>query len=394
MFPERRFDRLRINRYYRGVNSHRQAADAYRRHAGSAGAPRDSDDRKRQSEASSGRFLKTGINAEDLQELGGVDRAAKLLILLGAERASKVLAKLEPSEVERLAAAVMRTPRVRASESLGLLEKVGEGAVAPARAGGPEVARRMLVQAFGEEDGERIFFRSVPHAAARHFQFLEEVEPHQLVGLLKEESPAAIAVILTHISAEKAGRVVESIGPERARDVIRRIGRMQRLDRDVVLRIEDALRSKIRRQGRHVTQTVEGPSTLAAILRGMSAAQERTVLEAIALTDPELSRVVTEQLYTAEIVHRIDPRGLQDLLRDFDESELATVLKGKDEEFRGAVLRSVSERRRSMITEEYQRLGPQPRSEVDEATREFVNHVRRLVEEGRVLVRSEDDHYT
>lgn len=382
------------------VDPRRRAADAYQKQATSPPDSADaagSDDPDRQTDGGVKRrphFLKTGISPDQLLAGGGVERAAKLLILLGTERAAPILAQLDEADTERIAAYIMQTPRVRTSESDALLEKIGEAPPAPPRAGGPEVAREMLVRALGEEAGERVFFRSVPNAAARHFQFLDGVEPHQMVVLLKEESPPAIAVILAHIQPAVAGKVLEALGPERARDVVRRIGRMQRLDRDVVLRIEEALRAKIRRQGRQITQAVEGASTLAAILRAMPASDERALLEAIDVTDPQLSTTVKDQLYTEEIIYRLDDRGLQELLRDFDEAEIALVMKGKDEAFRSAILRNVSERRRELISDEYQRLGPQRRSDVDEATRDFVLHIRRAEQAGRVLVRWDDDHYT
>ncbi len=323
----------------------------------------------------------------------GPERVAHLLIAMGSERASEILGRLEPAEIEMVAKAIIQTPSVRRAEAERLLEAIGQTGEERKLAGGPEIAREMLIRAFGEDRGERFFRDAVPEAAPSHFQFLDDLEPHQLRLLFKDESAGAIAVVIPHLDRESAGAVLSTLPPDRQTEVVRRVARMGRLNRDVIVRIEDAVREKIRQQGRQVTQRVDGNEKLAAILRHMAPSAEGEILHALDVVDPELSRSVKERLYTTDLLFLIHDRDLADLLREFEDHQLALFLKGKTEELRARVLRAVSERRRAFITEEYAHLGAQKREDVDEITHELLERLRELEEDGTILVPREGDRY-
>ncbi|MCK4516009.1 MAG: hypothetical protein KAU31_12170 [Spirochaetaceae bacterium] len=323
----------------------------------------------------------------------GPERVAHLLIAMGSERASEILGRLEAAEIEMVAKAIIQTPSVRRAEAERLLEAIGQTAEERKLAGGPEIAREMLVRAFGEDRGERFFRDAVPEAAPSHFQFLDDLEPHQLRLLFKDESAGAIAVVIPHLDRENAGAVLSTLPPDRQTEVVRRVARMGRLNREVIVRIEDAVREKIRQQGRQVTQSVDGNEKLAAILRHMAPSAEGEILHALDVVDPELSRSVKERLHTVDLLLLIHDRDLADFLREFGDSELALFLKGKTEELRARVLRAVSERRRVSITEEYAHLGAQKREAVDKITHELLERLRELEEDGTILVPREGDRY-
>lgn len=367
--------------------STRRAADAYgktQKPAPLEPASRDAKDRDEPA------FEKVGPVAT------GPERVAHLLIAMGPDRASEVLERLDGAEIEMVTKAIIETPGVRRADAemlLGAIGRAGAERSLVGGAGGPEIAREMLVRAFGEDRGERFFRDAVSETAPSHFQFLNDLEPHQLRLLFRDESAGAIAVVITHIDRESAGAVLSNLPPDQQTEVVRRVAGMGRLNREVIVRIEDAVREKIRQQGRQVTQSVDGNEKLAAILRHMAPSAESEILRALDLVDPDLSRSVKERLYTADLLLLVSDRDLADLLRDFGDSELALFLKGKTEELRARLLRAVSERRRVLISEEYAHLGPQKRDDVDEITHELLERLRKLEEEGTILVPREGDRY-
>ena len=364
----------------------RRAADAYGKIQKLARSePVNRDDKDQDPPA----FEKVGFDSV----ASGPERVAHLLIAMGPERASEILGRLESAEIEMVAKAIIQTPSVRRAEAERLLEAIGQTAQERRLAGGPEIAREMLVRAFGEDRGERFFRDAVPEAAPSHFQFLDDLEPHQLSLLFRDESAGAIAVVIPHLDRESAGAVLSTLSPDRQTEVVRRVARMGRLNREVIVRIEDAVREKIRQQGRQVTQSVDGNEKLAAILRHMAPSAEGEILHALDVVDPELSRSVKERLHTVDLLLLIHDRDLADFLREFGDSELALFLKGKTEELRARVLRAVSERRRVSITEEYAHLGAQKREDVDKITHELLERLRELEEDGTILVPREGDRY-
>ena len=394
--------------YHRRMDRRKRAIDAYRRvrdgsgDTAAVGTPRDSRDDGPGgfSKTTTGRpeqrppeHSNTPRSIADMVEGEGPERAARLLIALGPERSAEILRHLDEAEVEAVAGAIVATRGFRASE---LDEAVAEAtsAVTDRRLhGGPEVAREFLRRAFGEEEGERRFFRSVPNAPSVHFAFLNDFEPAQLAAVIKGESPAAAALILAHISRESAAKVLSRLAADKRADVARRIARMGSLSRDVVVRVEEAVREKIRRQGRQVTQGVDGPATLAAIMRHMAPGSGDALLAELRQANVDLGDEIEKKLFTTEVLLELTDRHLADLLRDFSDREIALFLKAKDEQLRSRVLRALSDRRGASVSEEYAHLGAQRREEVDRVTAEVLERMRELEEDGSILVPREGDHY-
>ena len=330
--------------------------------------------------------------ARELSQLldggGGVQRAARLLISMGSERASRVIARLSQAEVEQVARAIMETGRVSRAD----VANPPENESLPLT-GGPEAAREMLIAAFGEEEGERRFFTAVPNAPQRHFAFLNELEPSQIQAALRDESPGVLALVLAHIDKERSAQVFALL-PRHVQPVLaRRIARMGRLSRSTVVQVEAAIREKIRAVGTQKSQESGGTAQLAAIVRHLPLSEAEELLAELATVDPEMSSIIRRELVTVDVLERLASRDLADLLREFDEREIALFLKGKRQELRAAVLRAVSDRRATDISELFAHLGPQRKEDVDQVTQEVLDRLQERERDGTLLVPREGDRY-
>lgn len=291
--------------------------------------------------------------------------------------------------------AMIELGRIRGDELQNLIRTGREDGAPPVREirGGPDVAREMLSAAFGPEEGGRFFFRAVPNAPAHHFEFVNELEPVQLRSVLRDESPSAIALVLAHVDRQLAAAVVRELPAETQGEVARRIAKMGRLSREVVVRVEEALREKVRRQANEVTDRVEGTETLAAILRHMHPSEGDSILRDLREESVDLAGEIESRLYTVDLLRSISQRDLADLFRELEDTTIAVFLRGKDESLRAAVLRSLSDRRAQLVSDEYAHSGPQPRETVDEATALVLNRLRILEEQGAILVPRKGDYY-
>jgi flagellar motor switch protein FliG len=318
---------------------------------------------------------------------GGVTRAAKLLMLLEQDAAAEILKHLSENEIEKITKEIADTGKVDRGEAHRILEDfhVKQASVAPV-SGGTELAKEMLVNTFGSERGLSLYRRAVPIEIDNPFDFLDDLDFQQILMLLKKESGSVVSVILPYMASRTASQVLEALPPELQMKVVKRIARMEKISPDALMRVAEALREKIRKQGTLVTEEVDGPNVLADILANMSADAERDILEELDGDNPELVEHIRDRLFTIDVVFFLSEQDLQAVLREFAEEEIAVVLKGKTEEIRERILDNVSARRRSLVVEEGERLGPMKRREVEKATREFVAYVRELADEGRILL--------
>jgi flagellar motor switch protein FliG len=94
---------------------------------------------------------------------------------------------------------------------------------------------------------------------------------------------------------------------------------------------------------------------------------ERSILEWLDNTDPELAEQVRSQMFVLEDIVTIDDRSLQQVLREVEANDLATALKGVRPDVRDKVVRNLSERAAENLNEEIELLGPVRTRTVEEA---------------------------
>lgn len=339
-------------------------------------------------ERSAEALLKTGAEP-------GVARAAKFLLLLGTEEASKVLSHLSPAEIEAVSREILKVKDIDAIEANEILAEFGWLVRTKGWSveGGPETAEKMLTAAFGPERARSLLRRAAPDSL-RPFRFLNDFEPKDLHLILKDESPQVLAVILPYIEPKRASGLVERLPEELRVEVVKRVAKLEKVSPEILLRVEEGLKERIRRMGSVSSEEVDGTAALAGILRHVDPRLEEQVLDALADESPELSKNVRERLFTMDDVLRVPDRELQKALRDFQDRDVALVLKGRTEAFKEKLLRNVSSNRRTMILDEYSILGAVRREDADEAAREFLAYLKRAWEEGDLALEGDDDLVT
>jgi len=336
-------------------------------------------------ERSAEALLKTGTEP-------GVARAAKFLLLLGTEEASKVISHLGPDEVEAVSREILKVKDLDAIEANEILAEFGWLVRTKGWSveGGPETAEKMLTAAFGPERARSLLRKASP-GSLRPFRFLNDFEPKDLHLILKDESPQVLAVILPYIEPKRASGLIERLPEELRIEVVKRVARLDKVNPEILLRVEEGLKERIRHIGTVSTEEVDGEAALAGILRHVDPRLEERVLDALADENPELSRNVRERLFTLDDVLRVPDKELQKALRDFQDRDIALFLKGRDEDFKEKVLRNVSSNRRTMIVDEYSILGAVRREDAVEAAAEFLSYLKRAWEDGDIALEGDDD---
>ncbi|GHV13012.1 flagellar motor switch protein FliG [Spirochaetia bacterium] len=336
-----------------------------------------------------------GSKAEDSK----YRRVAKFLILIGGDEASKILSHLEPDQVEEISREIASIRGITAEEGAAILDEFRSLLSASygytgSAIGGVEAARRLLYAAFGPEKGEALLNKSVPGSRENPFGFLEDFSGDQIALLLKEESAATAALILSRLSPKFSAEVLSRCTEERKLNIVRRIGRLNQVAPEVLERVASALMEKARHIGAAGTVNVDGMSTLAEILKAGDYSFGDRLLNELEDDDPDLGRDLKERLYTLDDVVNADDRPLQEKLRIMSDHDIALLLKGKNSEFAEKLLSNVSAQRRALIRDEGEILGPVSRKDVDEAARDFLAWFRLNRESGNILLLSDEDVIT
>lgn len=324
----------------------------------------------------------------------GVRKAAVLLIQLGRDRAAEVLAHLSETDVERVSAEVARLESVSAEESAAVLSEFHTLMQARAHIsqGGLSFAQELLEQSLGPERAAEIMERLQAAAVQMPFQFLHRADPAQLRSFIVNEHPQVIALVLAHMTPDKASLLLSGLPSELQARVAHRIAVMDRTSPEIVRTVEATLERKFSSmlQPQELSR-VGGVDPLVNIINRSDRATERQIVEGLEAFDPELADEVKSRMFMFEDIITLDDRSVQLVLRQIDGAELALALKGVSDVVRTKVTSNLSERAAENLLEEVELLGAVRLTQVEEAQQSIIRTIRQLEEQGQIMVRRGND---
>ncbi|WNV75153.1 flagellar motor switch protein FliG [Geodermatophilus sp. DSM 44513] len=319
----------------------------------------------------------------------GLRKAAVFMAQLSKEEAGVLLAKLRPREVEAITRELVRLGAVDVADVDDVMKEF-HGLVSAQQfvgRGGVEFAREVLAASFGEGKADDLLARV--NAAYREVPFssLRNADVRQLVTFLKDEHPQVIALVLAHLSAAQSAEVLAALPAEQQAGVAHRIATMDRTSPEMVRLVEEELGRRMGSLLAHQDMTTAGGvEALVEIMNRSPRPTERSILEWLDNTDPELAAQVRDQMFVFEDIVTIDDRSLQQVLREVEANDLATALKGVRPDVRDKVVRNLSERAAENLAEEIELLGPVRSSTVEEAQGKVVATIRAMEERGELTI--------
>ena len=329
--------------------------------------------------------------------LTGRQKVAALLISLGSELSSDLLTRFNERDVDRVTVEVLRMQRVPSS----VLEAVqGEfyemlRADETLAAGGVDYAREILERALGSDKGGEIMDRILAGSQSLPFDFVKSSDPSQLLNFISNEHPQTIALVLSHLSPQQAATVLAALPTDQQSDIARRIATMGQTSPEVIRQVESSLREKM---SSFIVEDVTlsgGVDFLVKVIQNVDRGTEKTILDFLDESAPELSDEVRKGMFLFEDIGALDDRSIQRILRDVDSKDLTIALRGSGDELKEAVFRNMSSRAADILREEMDMSGPVRLRNVEEGQQRIVNIIRKLEEAEEIVVSrgGEDDAF-
>ncbi|MBK8914648.1 MAG: flagellar motor switch protein FliG [Phycisphaerales bacterium] len=320
--------------------------------------------------------------------MSGLRKAAILLIALNQDTAAELL-KILPQEmveeVSREAASLDTVPPE-------LREKVVTEfySIVLARqyvdSGGLSWARSVLQKTLSPEDAKKVITTIEHHVHEQPFSFLQKTEVENLLMFLQEEHPQTIALVLAHLAPAMASEVLVALPAERQIDVVTRIARMEQTSPDVIKEVERGLEKRLSGMMTERFEKVGGALAVAEILNLSGRAAEKTILEGLEQLTPDLVDDIRRLMFVFEDILRVNDKGIQSMLKEVDNEELALALRTASDELKEKIFRNMSERAVTLIKEEMEFMGPVRVSDVEAAQKKIVDVVRRLEDAGEIII--------
>jgi len=321
-------------------------------------------------------------------EISGRKKAAILLISLGADVSSEVFKHLSEEEIEAISSEIARTGTVSPEVKNAVLQEFYEIMLAQGfiSQGGVDFAKEVLTKALGEHKTERILNRVQGLGEGTSFEMLRKVDPDIIANFLKNEHAQTIALVLANLDPSIMGPVIAKLPPELQPEVAYRIATMDRPSPEVLHAIEEVLEKHISSDFEQITAKIGGTKRVAEAMNEIDSEMWQNILEGMEEIDPEVAAEVKSQMFVFNDIVLLDNRSVQELLKEIETKELAVALKAASNEVKEKLLSNMSKRAAEALKEEMEYLGPMRLIEVEAAQQRIADTVRRLEEEGRIII--------
>jgi flagellar motor switch protein FliG len=330
---------------------------------------------------------------EDLRSLSGPERAAIFLLSLGEEHGAKLWAMLDEDEVKELSQLMSNLGTVSSTlvEKL-LAEFVSQLSSTGSLMGSYESTERLLQRFIPTDKVAQIMEEIRGPAGRTMWDKLANVNESVLANYLKNEYPQTVAVVLSKIKSEHAARVLGALPEEFALDVVQRMLRMESVQKDILDKVEQTLRTEFMSNLARTAKR-DAHEMMAEIFNNFDRQTENRFLTALEERNRESSERIKALMFTFEDLGKLDPGSVQTLLRHVEKDKLAIALKGATDSLRDVFFSNMSERAGKILREDLEALGPVRLKDVDEAQMRMVNVAKDLANKGEIMISSkqEDD---
>jgi flagellar motor switch protein FliG len=152
--------------------------------------------------------------------------------------------------------------------------------------------------------------------------------------------------------------------------------------------VEDSLESRMKSTFSQQMEKAGGVPAVAQILNVADRMTNKGIMENLETDNPEMVEEIKRLMFVFEDLLKLDDKAIQTLLKEVDDSQWSTALKGASEEIKQKVMGNLSQRAAESLKEDMEYLGPVRVSDVEAMQQQIVDTIRRLEDTGEIDVSS------
>jgi flagellar motor switch protein FliG len=317
----------------------------------------------------------------------GVNRSALLLMSLGEDCAVEVFKFLGPKEVQKLGFAMANMNAVKREDMDKVLGDFIASTQNRANLGAAdEYIRSVLTKALGTDKAANLLDRILQGNDNNGIESLKWMDSIAVAELIKNEHPQIIATIMVHLEPDQSSEIMGHFVERLRNDVLLRIATLEGVQPAALKELNDVLTQLLSGSDKLKKSAMGGVQMAADMLNFMGSAVETSAVANIREYDPELAQKIQDKMFTFDNVLDIDDRGIQLLMREIQSDSLIIALKGTSQALREKIFKNMSQRAAEMLREDLEAKGPVKLSEVEGEQKEILKIVRRLADEGQIVL--------
>ncbi len=324
----------------------------------------------------------------NFESMTAMQKAAVALVAFGPEVSAIVLKGMHEQDLENITIEIANLRDVPADIESRVIEECHNIFMARQyiSQGGVDFASQILERAVGASKAREILHRLESTITTKGFSLLKDIDPKQLSGFFQNEHPQTTALVLTQLSPQQAAAVLSELAPELQTEVSLRVATMEKISPEILKEVEGTLETHFGGDSSRDLSVSGGAKAIAEILNLIDTSAEKNILQSLEAEDTDLAAEVKNMMFVFDDLILLDDRSIQRLLKEVETKDLSTALKAASDDVKNKIFANVSERVSIMIKEEMEFMGPTRLSDVEAAQGRIVEAVRRLEEEGQVII--------
>ncbi|MFN9926912.1 MAG: flagellar motor switch protein FliG [Phenylobacterium sp.] len=324
-------------------------------------------------------------NIVDLARLNGAEKCAVILLALGEDHA-KIWQALDEEEIKEISQAMASLGNVSSSVVEELLIEFLTGASGSGSIMGSYEQTQKLLASIMPSDKVDALMEEIRGPAGRTmWDKLGNVSESVLANYLKNEYPQTVAVVLSKIKPEHASRVLASLPEDFALECVMRMLRMEPVQREILDKIEMTLRNEFMSNLARTSKR-DSHEMMADIFNAFDRQTESRFITALEERNGEAAERIRALMFVFEDLSKLDPGGVQTLLRTVEKDQLALGMKGASDALREMFFSNMSERAAKIMRDDMQSMGPVRLKDVDQAQMSIVQTAKDLANKGEIML--------
>jgi len=323
---------------------------------------------------------------DDLKGISGPKKAAIMMLAIGEERSARLFSMMDEDEIKELSQAMANLGSVDATiierlflEFANLLSGTGS------LVGSYQSTERLLSKTLDKDQVSTIMEEIRGPAGRTMWDKLGNVNETVLASYLKNEYPQTVAVVLGKLKPDHAAAVLTELPDEFSAEVIMRMLSMEVVRKEILAGIEQTLRVEFM-SSLASTNRRDSHEVMADIFNNMDRTSEGRFMSALEERSRDSAEKIRALMFTFDDLGKLDPNGVQTLLRYVEKAQLAIALKGASEDIKDMFFSNMSERQGKILKEDMDNMGPVRLSEVEEAQMGMVVKAKELAGSGELVI--------
>lgn len=324
-----------------------------------------------------------------LARMTGIEKAAAVIVALGADKASLIYQHMDPEDVEQVTLEVAKLGFLSMDVSEAVLTEFYQMCMMnkAVSEGGLEYARSVLEKAFGNATAATLLTKITKSLRSREFAFLNKANPKDLFAILQNERAQIIALVLSYVTPELAAGVIEQLEGQQQIRVVENLALMDSASPAYVKLVE----TEMARRFDNIFQSdsnvkMGGIDFVASVMNNLDRASEKSVFDGLSVTNETLAQEIRQRMFVFEDIVTMDDRSIQRFLRDVDSKDVVLSLKAAPENVSNKLFANMSTRMAASIRDDLEITTNVRMKDVGEAQQRIVDVIRRLEDQGEIII--------